>query len=452
MRSLQYRRLAFMLNLLFCLGAVAAAPSAAATPAAAAPNWVTAWTASAQGPYPSGYPSAQPNLSFAFPDPATGAHDQSFRLIVRPDVWAPSTRLRFTNAFGTKPVTFDNAYAGEYAIAGTLVPDTNMPVRFGGAVTVTVAPGQSVWSDPVALPFVHGAGDAALIGRKLAVSFHVAGESGPMTWHAKALTTSYVTAPGAGIAGGRDDDAAFTFATASWFFLDAVDMAMPAGTRLVVALADSITDGTDSTMNGDDRWPDQLSRRLHAAYGSQVAIVNEGIGGNRITGPAVYTPAQPFAGGPAAVQRLDRDVTSLSGVSTVIIFEGINDFGTAGEGATPQLVEAALTDIVKRLRKKIPGVRVIGATLTSALASTNPMHGSPAEDAERRSFNTFVRGSKLFDAVIDFDAVTLDPQTGSMKAEFVPDNTVGGPGDKLHPNRAGYQAMANAIELRLLAP
>jgi lysophospholipase L1-like esterase len=444
-----FRLVAFAFVLTLGLWWAHLAPAAARPPA---PNWVTAWAASVQGPYPSGYPSAQPNLSFAFPDPATGARDQSFRLIVRPDVWSPSARLRLSNAFGTRAVTFDSVYAGEYMIAGTIVPGTNHPVHFGGAGSVTVAPGQSVWSDSVDLPFARNGDDPQLAGRKLAVSFHVAGESGPMTWHAKGLTTSYVTAPGAGATGAQDSDATFTFATASWFFLDAVDMAMPAGTRLVVALADSITDGTDSTFNGDDRWPDQLSRRLHTAYGSKVVIVNEGIGGNRIVGPAIYTAAQPFAGGPAAQQRLERDVLTLSGVSTVILFEGINDFGKSGEGATPQTVEAGVTDIVNRVRSSIKGVHVIGATLTTALGSSNKDHGSPEEDANRRAFNDFVRSTKLFDAVIDFDKVTLDPQTGSMKAVFVPDNTIGGPGDKLHPNRAGYQAMANAIDLHLLAP
>jgi len=415
-------------------------------------NWVTAWTGSAQGPYPSGYPSAQPNLSFAFPDAAVGARDQSFRLVVKPDIWGPRTRLRFSNAFGTRPVTFDNVYVGEYAIAGTLIGGTDEMVHFGGGSSVTVAPGKSAWSDAVDLPFVRDVADPALIGRKLAVSFHIAGESGPMTWHAKGLTTSYVTKPGAGATGADESDATFTFATASWYFLDAVDMAAAPGTRLIVALADSITDGTDSTMNGDDRWPDQLSRRMHATYGSRVAIVNQGIGGDRIIGPAVYTPAQPFAGGPSAQQRLDRDVLTLSGVSTVIIFLGINDFGKAGEGATVAQVEAGLTDIVKRTRAKLPGVRVIGATLTTALGSTNKDHGSPEEDVNRRAFNDFVRSTPLFDAVLDFDKVTLDPQTGMMKAEYVPDNTVGGPGDKLHPNRAGYQAMAASIDLKAVVP
>src|SRR6266699_853736 len=98
----------------------------------------------------------------------------------------------------------------------------------------------------------------------------------------------------------------------------------------VVAFGDSITDGTATTMNGDDRWPDVLSRRLHAAYGTRVSVVNEGIGGNQVLGPTNYTPATPFAGGPPAPQRLERDVFGLSGLSAIIWLEGINDFGTGG--------------------------------------------------------------------------------------------------------------------------
>jgi len=429
--------------------AFAAAPAAADDPAPA-PHWVTSWATSAQGPYSVGYPSAQPSLKFALPDALVGARDQTFRLIVHPDVWGPSSRLRFSNAFGTRPVTFDGVYVGERAIGGNLVAGTNRPVSFAGRASVTLQPGRSVWSDAVQLPFV--VSGAQLGGRKLAVSFHVVGDSGPMTWHAKALTTSYLTGPGTGAAGSLESDAAYPFTTASWYFLDAVDMMMPAGTRLVVALGDSIIDGTDSTLNGDDRWPDRLSRRLHDVYGERVAVVNEGIGGNRVAGPATYSAAQPFAGGPAAGQRLQRDVLELSGVSTVIWLEGINDFGRAGQGATPETVEGAVRAAVGRMRASLHGVRIVGATLTTAFGSTNPDHGSSEEDVKRRAFNDFVRASTLFDAVIDFDKVTLDPSSGKMKPEFVPDSTIGGAGDGLHPNRAGYQAMADAIDLRSLLP
>ena len=413
--------------------------------------WLTTWTGAAQGPYPSGNPSAQPNLSFAFPAAAEGARDQSFRLILRPDLWGARTRLRLTNVFGTRPVTFDGVFVGLQASGGRLVAHSNQKVLFGGKPSVTIAPGQSLWSDAVALPFVHGPADPALDGRKLAVSFHVVGTSGPMTWHAKALTTSYLSPPGSGAKGAEEADSAYPFSTASWYFLDAVDMQAPAGTRLVVAFGDSITDGTDSTFNGDDGWPEVLSRRLHAAYGAQVAVVNEGIGGNRVIGPATYSPAQPFSGGPSALQRLQRDVLDLSGVTGVVFLEGTNDFGKSGEGATPEAVEQGVKTLVGRLRAHLKGVRVIGATLTPNLGSTNPDHGSPEEDAKLRAYDDFIRTSgPLFDGVVDFYQVSVDPQTHGLKAEFIPDSTIGGPGDKLHPNRAGYLAMGNAIDLKAL--
>src|SRR4051794_38604315 len=238
-------------------------------------NWVVSWTASVQGPYPVGNPSAQPDQKFAFPDPAAGARDQTFRLMVKPDLWGGKARIRLSNAFGTKPVTFDGVHAGLQHGSAALMRGSNRPVTFGGKTTVTVAPGNSVWSDAIALPFAKQFGD--LTGRRLAVSFHIAGESGPMTWHAKALTTSYVSAPGAGSKGAFENEAPFPYTTASWFFLDAVEMTAPSDAFAIMAFGDSITDGTASTMNGDDRWPDVLSRRLKTFYGNKVAVVNGGI-------------------------------------------------------------------------------------------------------------------------------------------------------------------------------
>jgi lysophospholipase L1-like esterase len=421
--------------------ALACCPAAAQTQ-----RWITVWTGSVQGPYPVGNASAQPDLRFAFPSAGTGARDQTFRLIVQPDLWGKSIRLRFSNAMGTRPVTFDGVFAGLQWSAAAVSKGANQSVRFGGKPAVTIAAGEEAWSDAVSLPFVRDPAQAELAGRKLAVSFHVAGESGPMTWHAKALTTSYVTAPGAGSKGQAEDESAFPFSTTSWYFLDAVDVMAPAATRVVVALGDSITDGTDSTLNGDDRWPNALSRRLHAAYGNRVAVVNAGIGGNQVVGPAEYSALRPFAGGPSARQRLERDVLSLSGVSAVIWLEGINDF-SRNAAASVDAVEAGMKEVAGRIRGRLPGVKIIGATVTSALGSTNAAHGSPAEDEKRRQLNEFIRTSRLFDGVADFDRATLDPNTGGLRPEFVPDSTTGGPGDKLHPNRAGYLAMAMAIDL-----
>jgi len=407
--------------------------------------WVTSWTASAHGPYPSGNAVAQPVLDFAFESAADGANDQTFRLVIKPDLWGRSARLRFSNAFGTAPVTFDDAFVGLRSAAGSIVPNTNRPLTFsGGSRRVTIAAGATVWSEAVSLSFVTRADDPLLDGRMLAVSFHVVGRSGPMTWHAKALTTSYVTAPRAGSHGADISDTAFPYTTTSWYFVDALDVMAPAATAVVVCLGDSITDGTASTLNGDDRWPDVLSRRIHRAYGARVSLVNAGIGGNRIVSPATYTPATPFAGGPSALDRLERDVLSLSRVATVVWLEGINDINA---GATPEAIKEGLREGVRRLRAR--GIGVIGATITSALGATGAS-GTPEADAKRHEINTFIREGGLFDGVADFDAATIDSATGTLRAAFQPNSSIGGAGDRLHPNRAGYQAMGESIDLKLL--
>jgi lysophospholipase L1-like esterase len=414
------------------------------------PHWVVSWAASVQGPYPVGNGVAQPDLSRVFPAPASGARDQSFRLIVKPAIWGCSARLRFSNAFGKIPVTFDGVHLGLQESGSAVVAGTNRPVTFNRAASVTVAPGEWTWSDPVPLPFVCPPRGPSLAGRKLAVSFHLPGESGPMTWHAKALQTSYVTAPGAGARTAPEGEGAFPFSTTSWFFLDALDMAVPDG-QAIVAFGDSITDGTNSTLNGDDRWPDVLARRLQAAHGNRFSLVNAGIGGNQVIGPRQYSADRAVNGGPSAVARLERDVLSLSGVSAVIWLEGINDFNSAN-AATVEAVQAGMTEAVARMRARIPGVRVIGATVTSALGASTTTSGSVEQDARRKALNEFIRHGRLFDGVADFDQVTVDPATGQLKAEFVPNSTIGGPGDKLHPNRLGLAAMAGAIDLQQLKP
>ena len=428
---------------------LASALTLLATPAMAQ-CWATVWAGADQGPYPVGNASAQPDLSAAFAHPETGAHEQSFRLIIKPDIWGRQMRFRFSNAYGTKPVTFDTAFAGLQMSGAAIVTGTNRPVTFSGKKTVTVAPGAQIWSDPVLLPFVHDPAAAELSGRKLAITFHIPGDSGPMTWHAKAMTTSYVTAPDAGAIGELEDDSAYPYSTTSWYFLDAADAMVAPDTRVVVCLGDSITDGTASTLNGDDRWTDVLSRRLHAEDGVRVAVVNTGIGGNQVLGPATYTPAQPYSGGPSATARLDRDVLALSGVTDVIVFEGINDLGAAS--AAPDAVASGMKAIADRIHARFKGVRVVGATVTTSRGSPNPGYGTVDTDNRRHALNDLIRKPGLFDAVIDFDSVTTDPQTGELRPEFVPPSTIGGPGDKLHPNRAGYLAMGGAVDLRALVP
>ena len=432
--------------------------------AVAATNWVTTWGASPQGPYPSGAAVAQPDLSFAFPNNV--AVDQTFRLIVRPGMWSKTMRIHFTNLFGNQPLTIDGIYVGLQKTGAAIVTGTNQPVSVNGRSSFTLQPGQSTWSDPMNLQFVQGSGDdqgdqnnqgndngqgndsntaSGMVGRKLAISFHTVGTTGPMTWHAKAMTTSYVTNQGAGSVGSTEGDV-FPTSTTSWYFIDKIDMDLPKGTQLVVALGDSITDGTSSTINGDDRWPDVLARRLQAAYGTKLLLVNEGIGGNQIVGPAVYDPTHPVAGGPSAVERLSRDVIGLSGVTAVIWHEGTNDVSA---GTSSAAIEAGFVTVVQQLRAAIPGVRIVGTTITSEVGAAGN-GGTPAAAAQRIALNQYIKSSGLFDDVVDFYAVTTDPATGALKAQFVPNTSIGGAGDHVHPNRAGYLTMGNAVNLGVL--
>src|SRR5713101_967919 len=346
-------------------------------------KWVASWAASAHGLYPSGTAVSQPDLSFAFPSADTGANDQTFRLIVRPNLWGDRFRLRFSNFFGTKAVTLE--------------------------------------------------------GRKLAVSFHVVGTSGPMTWHSKGVQTSYITNPGAGSHSKDQGDAAFPNSTTSWYFLDALDVMAPADTFVVATFGDSITDGTASTLNGDDRWPDVLFRRLRAAYGNRISVVNEGIGGNRVVSDA-------GAGGPSALSRLERDVFNLSGISAVVWLEGINDLSG---GATSDAVVAGIREGAQRIRSR--GLKLIQATITSALGNNPNAAVDVDRDSRRKAVNAFIRSAGIFDSVADFDRVTVDPSTGQMRAEFLHNSTTNVV-DHLHPNRAGYLAMGGEVDISVLAP
>ena len=170
------RLLQFVFGCVFACASLAQVAQAQTAPAKGS-HWVAAWTASAHGPYPVGNPTAQPELKFTFPDAARGAIDQSFRMIVRPDIWGKQARVRLSNAFGAQPVTFDGVFIGLQNSGAEVLAGTSRQVNFGGKSSVTVAPGNDVVSDAVSLAFVKNPADPMLVGRRLAVSFHVVGES-----------------------------------------------------------------------------------------------------------------------------------------------------------------------------------------------------------------------------------------------------------------------------------
>lgn len=406
-------------------------------------HWIAVWTASPQGPYPVGNPSAQPDLSAVLPDPQRGAADQTFRMIVRPSVWGRAVRIRFTNVFGRQPLAISHPQLALDGGGGGVLPGTSVALTCAGKDRAIIPAGGDLWSDPVSPAFLLGGPE----GRNLAISFHVEGETGPLTWHAKALQTSYIAPPGSSV---TEDETglAFPFTTTSWFLIDAVDMDVPGG-RTIAAFGDSLTDGTFSTLNGNDRWPDVLRRRLMAAGHPFAAVVNAGIGGNQILGPARYDRTAPVPGGPSALDRLARDVLGLSGLHAVIWLEGIND-GSANGCADPAKIIAGLQQGVAMMRAARPALRILGATIPGATGSAVAGHGSAAQEACRQAVNHFIRTGGVFDAVCDFAAVTSDPETGALLPLFKPDSTMGGLGDGLHPNRAGYAAMAAAIDLAAL--
>lgn len=401
-------------------------------------HWVTVWAASAQGAYPVGSTIAQPDLSSALPEATNGLVNQSLRMVLRPALWSKRFRLRLSNRFGDKPLLLRGMSLGLHMGGGALVPGTRIALP-----DQTIAAGSFEWTPAIewaALP----ESPQSMQGRSLAFSAWVEGASGPITWHAKAIATSYLSKPGDQNAAVSDSELGFPHTTTSSFFIDALDAWLSAEVCALAAFGDSLTDGTATTLNGHDRWTDVLQRELWAVGRQDLAVVNAGIGGNQVIGPS--PGADPWRGGPAATERLARDVLDLSAVRTIFWLQGINDFSNNGQ-ADAAAVSEAMAHSVQRMRAQ--GIRVLGATVPSALGSTRPGHGSERQDKRRRAFNAEVRKGALFDDFVDLDLVLTDPLTGKLHTAFNGDSTLGEPGDGVHPNRAGHAAMARCILKKL---
>jgi lysophospholipase L1-like esterase len=406
--------------------AVLPAESPAAGTPTAAGQWVNTWTSMPQLTEPGNMPPAP------FTQPGLVMADTTLRQTVRVTIGGPHLRLRFSNAFGgtALPITAVSVAlpAGGQAGSSAIEPGTSRPVTFNGRAATVIPVGAQMVSDPL--------GFRVAPRTILSVTIYLAAgqASNNITSHPGSRTTSHL------LAGNHVADTELPGATPTdhWYFLSGIEVFGPRGTSGAVMLGDSLTDGRGSTTNGNDRWPDQLLDRLQTNHRTKdVAILNQAAGGNRVLNDGL---------GPNALARLDRDVLAQSGVEWLLVFEGVNDIGTAA--ATPEAQQQVAADLIAAFEQIITrahaqGIDVYGATLLPFGGNTSYDDPAGTRDAARQTVNDWIRTSGEFDAVIDFDKAVRDP---AVPRQLLPAYDVG---DHLHLNPTGYRALADAVPARL---
>ena len=380
-------------------------------------NWVATWTASPQPPEP----------PFINPNPASFSN-QTIRQIVHVSLGGSTVRLRLSNEFGRTPLRVGELRVAHQLAGASTVPGSDRPVTVGGQTTFTIPAGAPLLSDPVDIRV------PAL--SNLVVSMYLPDTVTTSTFHSLGVQTTYVTTAGNYTAAMSPPVAA---TPTSGFFLSGLSVKAGKRSAAIVTLGDSITDGFASTVDANRRWPNVLAARLQARpQYDHLAVANQGISGNRTLHDLI---------GPNALARFDRDVGATAGARWVILLEGINNIGIPGAFGLPA-EQVSASDIINGHRQLIArakerGLKIYGATLTPFEGTVFPGYFTAAGEAKRQAVNAWIRGSGEFDAVIDFDRVIRDPASpGRMLPAY-------DSGDHLHPNDAGYQAMANAIDLSL---
>lgn len=415
-------------------------------------KWVATWTTAPQNTWKGTTAAALVNFAFPFTAPAIPqAQNQTLRMIVKPDLWGDTMRVRLTNTWGTNPITFGRVDLGLQAFAGVIVAGTNTRVTFNGKSSVTVPAGAEVWSDPVRLRWVNDEGDdrvdPVVDGRNLAISMYIPGASGPMTYHGTALVESFLAAPNTGDHAGDESDAAFPYETSMWFLVDAVDVMAPADTRVLVGAGSSSVDGSITTPGNNDRFLNWMSRRLHAAYGNHVSVVNEGIGGDTA---AIPIPPQTRPLLQVLPERFNRDVLGVSGITDVVFYAGTNDFG---DGIPAEQSIASLQSMVAILRGL--NIGAIGGTLISNVGQAGT---TEATYVAHNQINDFIRGPGNFDSLADFFAATADPNNTDsfgnpiLFPQYATHSDPTGTPDFLHVGRAGAQAEGETLDIGFFAP
>jgi lysophospholipase L1-like esterase len=388
-------------------------------------EWIGTWTASPQPAWEADFPvplGMQANL-----------WNQTIRQVARVSIGGDKVRVVVSNEYGKLPLEIGAAHIGVTKDGSAIEPGSGHALTFSGSPSITIPPGAPVISDPVDMKV------APL--SELSVSLFFPGAAPATTIHWDGHQTAYIAA-GNKVA---DEELKADSTQTQRAFLTGIMVEATDDARAVVLFGDSITDGDGSTVDGNDRWPDTLAERLAEAGGAPVAVLNQGISGAKVLSDRM---------GVNALARFDRDVLNQPRADTVVLMMGINDIGWPGSGLALNDEQPTAEDIIAGYRQLIArahadGMRIIGATLTPFGDSfaDSPFEGyyTPEKEKVRLAVNEFIRSSGEFDGVIDFDKVVVDPsKPGYIKAEF-------DKGDHLHPNAAGYDAMANSIDLKLLA-
>ncbi len=374
------------------------------------PRWLTTWSSA---------PSTLPGQ----PDPTDGPAEQTLRLIVHTSAGGDGVRIRLSNAHGNGPLTVGAASIALQSEGHSIRRGTSATLSFSGQPAVTIPKGAVVFSDPL--------GYIVPEMTNLSVSLYLPEESGFLTAHALSNQTNYVAANGNQTNALSLDDAT---ETPAWPLLTAIDVIADESLSAIAMVGDSITDGWGSTASANQRWPNHFTRRLFAdAAAPNFAVVNAGISGNRVTteGNTLF--------GQNLQARFERDVLALSDVTHMVLMEGINDIGMSPSGNLISSAEviAGYRQVIARAHAR--GIKVIAATLTPYEGAA---YFTPEGESVRQEVNAFIRGGGEFDGVIDFEKAVQDPANPSR---ILPEFTE----DKLHPNDAGYKAMAEIVDIGL---
>lgn len=391
--------------------------------------WVATWAAS---PEPADADASEPLLNI---------ENQTVRERVRVSVGGPQIRLRLSNEFGSAPLLIGSVTVALPNGPAGIQSASIRTLTFDSRNSVSISAGAPILSDPIDFSVTQGT--------EISISLYFPKRVSSVTWHIFALKHAVVSTRGdhtrdENIQGGADSESSIA--------VSAVLVPAQPSQRLIAAFGDSLIDGYGSTLDADGNWQSDLVRRLQkTSADSKLAVVNEGIGGNRLlsNGRLAFM-------GDNALARFDRDVLSLPGVTHIVLFEGLNDIGFPGArlGETSLLADPAeartaedVIDAYRQLiaRAHVRGIEAIGCTLIPFEGANLKIPGyySDAKEAVRQKVNQWIRSSGAFDGVIDLDKILRDPDHPSRIASRFAWK------DHLHPNDTGYQAIADAIDLSL---